>query len=613
MKTDLFSKRKYLIIVFISLCFVVIIIKLFAMQIINKTYRAAAMSNTVKDMIVYPARGEIFDRKGELMVSNEVVYDLLVTPRLIKSDFDIDDFCKLLKIDKATFTEKFDKCKAYSPYRSSVLVSQISKEDISVIEESLYKYKGFSIIPRTVRHYPYNDGALFLGDVGETDADFLAKHSDYRMGDYRGIRGLENIYEDTLKGKKGARMVVVNAFNAEMGPYNEGKDDIIAVQGDNLILEIDNALQEYGEKLMQNKRGSIVAINPETGGILAMISSPTYDPNMLVGRERSKNYLMLLRDTVQKPLINRAVQGAYPPGSTFKTFNALVGLQEGIIDINTQFVCNGPSSYPIKCTHRHESPLSVIPALRESCNPFFRCVFEGLINHFPTSQEGLAIWTDFAHKFGLGQRFNTDIYSEKAGFIPDTSYYNRYYGRHWKSSTIRSLSIGQGEILVTPLQLANLAAIIGNKGVYIKPHFVKAIVNQESHDTIYPFKKQVVSTGIDKKYFDIVKEGMRDVVTSGTARLFGQIEGIDICGKTGTAQNEGGKNHSIFMAFAPMDHPKIAIAVIVENAGFGSIYAVPIGSLMIEKFINDSISRHAVEDRVMQTKLINNDIPVDHE
>ena len=608
MKPDVFVNRKYLIIGFISIAMVVIILRLFDMQILNnKKWGGAAKSNSIKIISTYPARGEIFDREGKLMVCNELVYDLLVTPKYINKNFDVEGFCRLINMDTATFMEKLAKCRKYSNYKPSVMVSQISKEDVSVIQETLYKYEGIDVIARSVRKYPFSNGALFLGDVGETDADFLSKHKEYQLGDYRGIRGLENTYEQVLRGSKGKRMIVVNSRNIEVESFNNGENDVPAVQGSDLILEVDNDLQLYGEQLMANKRGSVVAINPKTGGILAMVSAPTFDPNLLVGRERSANYLKLLRDTAQRPLLNRAVMGEYPPGSTFKTFNALVALQEDVITEYTKFVCNGPTSYPIKCTHNHETPLNVISALRESCNPFFRIAFENLISHYGNTHQGFTVWKNYTSEFGFGKRFKTDIFSERSGFIPDTSYYNRYYGRKgWKSSTIRSLSIGQGEILVTPIQLANLAAVIANEGYYLKPHFVHAIIDPVTKDTTYPFEKERVETDIQPYNYKIVKQGMLEVIKRGTGRVFGQIDSLDVCGKTGTAQNAG-NNHAIFMGFAPMNDPEIAIAVIVENAGYGATYAVPIATLMIEKFINDTISQKRIwiENRVLETVLVN--------
>ena len=606
MKTDIFQNRKYLIIGFIAICFIVILIRLFTMQVLTTKYINLAKNNAIKNLVVYPARGEMYDRTGKLMVSNNIVYDVLITPKYIDSTFDVIKFCNLINMDTSTFNEKLEKCRRYSRYKASVIATQISKEDFLSTQELLYQFPGIYYVSRTVRQYPFSSGAHILGDVGEVDASFLEKHEDYSLGDYHGVRGLEFTYEKYLKGQKGFRAIIVNSANVEVAPYNDGKDDVEAIQGADMILEIDNDLQCYGEKLMANKRGSIVAIDPNTGGILAMVSAPGFDPNMLVGRERSQNYLKLLHDSVQKPLINRAVSGVYPPGSTFKTFNGLVALQTGVIDEYTQFTCNGPASSPIKCTHNHQTPLSVVPALRESCNPFFRKAFEEIISHYKNPETGLTVWNEFAHKFGFGVKFNTDIFSENPGMIPDTTFYNKWYGKGgWKSSTIRSLSIGQGEIQVTPIQLANLAATIGNEGTYIKPHLVKAIIDHTTNDTIYPYSNEVVTTGIEKRHFDTVKRGMRQMASMTGSRVYLDIPGVEVCGKTGTAQNSG-KNHALFISFAPMYNPKIAIAVIVENSGYGATFAVPVAAMMIEHYLNDSIdsSRQWIEKRVLETTTI---------
>lgn len=605
MRVDKFENRKNVIIIVFVIVFAVMLLKLFSIQIINKSYKLFSENNSIKEKTIYPGRGLIYDRNGKLIVCNEAVYDILVTPKMVKSDFDTTAFCALVGLDKETFNILFDKCKKYSSYKSSILVSQVGKEDIARIEESLYKFDGIEIQPRTVRGYPYHSGAHLLGDVGETSEAFLKKHPDYKMGDYVGLSGIEKTYENDLRGIKGKKHVLVNVHNVEMGCYDGGVHDVNAVKGNDIILELDIDLQTYGEQLMKYKRGSIVAIDPKTGSILAMVSTPTYDPNLLVGRARSANYLKLVEDTVNIPLLNRAVMGEYSPGSTFKTFNALAGLQTQVITEHTRFYCAGPTATPIKCTHHHESPLSVIPALRESCNPFFRNVFEGIINKYPTPAEGLDIWADIANSFGLGQSFKSDIGYGKAGLIPNSLYYNSVYkNNRWKASTIRSLSIGQGEVLVTPIQLANLAATIANDGYYIQPHFARAIVS--GTDTIYPFADSIHRAKVDEKYFAIVKEGMRQVVDIGTARWYGKVQGIDVCGKTGTVQNPKGKDHAIFMAFAPLEDPKIAIAVVVENAGFGSTYASPVASLLIEKYLKGEIERKYVEEKVLNTKLIDN-------
>lgn len=602
MRKDINENRKYLIIGFISIIFLVILIKLFAIQVINKSYKTDAANNSIKEKVIYPGRGLFYDRNNNLVVCNEAVYDLLVTPNMISKKFDTTGFCKLVGVEKDVFIEKLQKCKKYSRYKSSVLFSQISKEDMGAIEEALYKYDGIEVQPRTVRKYPYSVGAHMLGDVGEVSDRFLKSHPEYKMGDYTGLSGLEKTYESYLKGEKGSKYILVDVHNVEKGHYESGQQDVAAQQGFDLILEMDINLQVYGEQLMQGKKGSVVAIDPKTGGILAMVSAPSYDPNLLVGRERSKNYYLLAHDSVNVPLLNRAIMGEYPPGSSFKIFNGLYGLQVGTITPNTKYYCAGPEAKPIKCTHHHESPLAVVSAIRESCNPFFRSTFENTINSFSSPSVGLDDWAQTAKSFGFGTSFNSDISNAKNGLIPDSKYYdNIYKNKQWKSSTIRSLSIGQGEILVTPLQLANFAAAVANEGYYIDPHFVRYIITPE--DTIAPYQNSIHQTKVDKKYFKYIKEGMHEVTLSGTARIYGQIEGIDICGKTGTVQNAG-RNHAIFIAFAPMEDPEIAIAVVVENSGYGSVYAVPVASLMIEYYLKGEVTRTRVEKMVLETKLI---------
>ncbi|MDR2085094.1 MAG: penicillin-binding protein 2 [Bacteroidales bacterium] len=602
MRNDFFEKRKYLIIGFISVIFLIMLVKLFFIQIVNKSYKIYAENNSVKEKIIYPGRGLIYDRNDNLIVCNEAVYDLLVTPNMVKKNFDTTAFCKLVNIDIEKFEELLNKSKRYSRYKPSVFISQIPKEEIAKVEESLYMFDGIEIQARTVRRYPYPVGAHLFGDVGEVSENFLRNNPEYRLGDYTGLNGLEKKYEKNLKGVKGVKQVLVNVHNVEMGPYNNGENDISAKQGDDLILELDIDLQTYAEKLMKHKKGSIVIIDPKTGGILTLVSAPSYDPNLLVGRERAANYRMLVNDTIYTPLLNRALMGEYPPGSTFKMFNALVALQNGNITNYTRFSCAGPEATPIKCTHYHESPLNVVAALRESCNPFFRISFENYINSFSSSAEGLNNWAEAARSFGLGKTFETDLAYSNKGNIPDANYYDRMYNnQRWKSSTIRSLSIGQGEILVTPIQLANFAAAIANDGQYIDPHFVKAVISR--NDTIYPFEKNVHQTLIDKKHFVPIKEGMYEVIKRGTARWYGQVEGIEICGKTGTVQNAG-ENHALFIGFAPKDNPEIAIAVVVENSGYGSTFAVPIASLLIEYYLNREVKRINVEEYVLNTKLI---------
>lgn len=579
---------------------VIYITRLFYIQVIDDSYTLSANNNVLRYVTQYPARGLIYDRKGELLVYNEAVYDLMVLPAQVK-EIDTAEFCSLLQITVEGFRERLDKAKHYSRYKPSLFEKQISKETYGYLEEKMYRYKGFFVQPRTLRKYPKPIGAHLFGYVGEVTQGIIDKNLYYKSGDYIGISGIEKSYEEVLRGKKGMKIKMVDVHNREVGSYGEGRYDTASVMGKDLYLTIDGALQEYGEKLMEGKMGSVVAIEPSTGEILAFLSSPTYDPNLLVGRVRGHNFKLLTEDPV-KPLLNRAMMGAYPPGSTFKMVNDLVGLQEGLLDLHTRYTCQGPGSSPIRCTHNHQSPLDVLVAIQQSCNPFHWQVFRSIINNsrYGSIRNNYVAWRDHVMSLGFGKKLGTDIQSELPGNIPSAKTFDRIYGKgHWNSMTIRSLSIGQGEILVTPLQLANYASTIANRGSYVIPHVVKAVGNEKTSNIAF---KQQYST-IDKSHFDVIIEGMRQVATLGTARWY-QIEGVTMAGKTGTAENPHGDDHSLFMAFAPVDNPKIAIAVVIENAGFGSTWALPIASLMIEKYLTGTVKRTDLEERMLTTKLI---------
>ncbi len=546
----------------------------------------------------------MFDRKGKLLVYDEAAYDLMVIPRQVKA-MDTSEFCRLVNISDSTFRRKLAKARKISSFKSSVFIAQISKEEFGYIEEKLYKFPGFFVQPRSLRKYPYKIAAHLLGYIGEVSPDEMAADPYNKMGDYIGKSGIEKFYEKKLRGKKGVNVVLVDVHNRQQGSYRNGKYDTLSEPGQNLYLSIDADLQAYGEQLMANKMGSIVAIDPNTGEILAVVTSPTYDPNLLVGRVRGTNFSLLMADSL-KPLMNRAIMGGYPPGSTFKIVNALIGLQEGVLNEHTAYSCNGPATTPIKCTHHHYSPLQLQGAIEQSCNPYFWNVFKSIINNPAFRSPGISYvtWRDYVTSLGFGIKFDTDIPFELSGFIPTAGYFDKIYQKdHWNALTVRSLAIGQGEIVVTPLQMANMAAIIANKGYYYPPHLVKAIGNE--NNLIKEFRTKKV-TKIDPKYFDIVQDAMLEVFEGahGTAR-WAKLEGIHICGKTGTAQNPHGKDHSMFIAFAPKDNPVIAMAVIVENAGYGSTWAAPIASLMIEKYINDTISRPEVEKRILDAELMN--------
>ncbi len=599
-----YEKRKYIIGGFIFIVALIFIIRLFYLQVVDERYRIYANSNTLRKKTIYPARGLIYDRNSELLVFNEAAYDLMVIPKQIK-DFDTLLFANIFKLDKPDIERRLKKAKKYSYYKESVFLSQISKELYAYFEEQSFKFKGFYVQKRLLRKYPKPIAAHILGYVGEVNAKHIKKDKYYKPGDYIGINGLEKTYEKTLRGEKGVEMVLVDVLNREKASYENGIYDTLAIKGKDIHTTIDIPLQEYGEKLMSHKIGSIVALEPKTGEILALISSPTYDPNMLVGQIRGANYKMLYRDPL-KPLFNRALMAQYPPGSTFKMLNGLIALQEKAIGLGTIFSCNGTRSKPIRCSHDHRSPLSLMSAIEVSCNPFFWKSFERLIKNekYENVEAAFNVWRSYVLSMGFGQRFNTDLSGERSGNIPKSSFYNYYYKKgHWNALTIRSLSIGQGEILATPMQLANMTAIIANRGYYITPHFIKSIGN---HDDITLKHSKRISGKIHPSLYQYVTKGMRKVFTGehGTARFY-NIDSLQMCGKTGTVQNPHGDDHSLFIAFAPMDDPKIAIAVVVENSGFGSSWAVPIASLMMEQYLTDSITRPALEKRMINANLIN--------
>ena len=580
----------------------VFLLKLFRLQILDPTYKQYATNNVLREVVQYPARGLVFDRNGKLLVYNKGAYDLLITPREV-DEFDTLYLCNLLDISKEEIELKIQEAKDYSWYKPSILVKQISPESFAILQEKLYKYKGFHTQSRTLREYTYNAAAHVLGYVGEVTNDDIKKDPYYSSGDYIGVSGIEKTYEEQLRGTKGIKKYLVDVHNRIQGSYRNGREDVPAQIGKNVYSTLDIDLQLYAEKLLQNKKGGIVAIEPSTGEVLAMASTPSYDPRLLVGRVRGSNYAKLIADTL-KPLFNRALMAEYPPGSTFKVLNVLVGLHEQAINLNTRFTCNGPASVPIKCTHYHVSPLGPIEAIKQSCNPFMWNTFRSIINHFATTAEGFNEWRKYTLSFGLGQKLNTDFTNVNSGNIPTVDYYNRFYGAgHWSALTVRSLAIGQGEIGITPLQLANYCTAVANRGFYYIPHIVKDIQDGQIPER---FQEKKI-TKISPEYFPPVIEGMQKVVEETSASVLIRIPGITMCGKTGTAQNPHGEDHAVFMAFAPKDDPKIAISVYVENSGYGATYAAPIASLLVEKYLNGEIAKNRkwLETRMMNINLIN--------
>ncbi|WP_423149182.1 penicillin-binding protein 2 [Rubrolithibacter danxiaensis] len=584
-----FARRFVIQAVFISVA-IILLLRLFYIQVIDKSYFLSANNNVLRKVIVYPARGVILDRKGKILVQNEPVYDIMVIPHEVKP-FDTLEFCKLVGIDKPGFDKRFKKARNYSPYRASVFEKQLSARMYATFQEKLFEYPGFFVQKRSVRRYPDSTAAQFLGYIGEvTDKEIEESDGFYQPGDYIGRSGVERSYEELLRGQRGVQNLMVDAFNRPKGHFANGKYDTLAVAGDKLISSLDKELQKLGEKLMQNKIGSIVAIEPGSGEILAFVSSPTYDPNEMVGRERGNNYIKYLKHPY-KPLLIRPIQAYYSPGSSFKPVDALIALQEGIITPSTSYYCPGyymAGSHRVKCEHV-DGPTALSKGIAMSCNTYFCYILNDLLRLQGSKKIKLAYenWKEHANKFGFGVKLGIDLPNEKKGIFPSSEYYDKVYNSRWNSNTIISLAIGQGELNATPLQMANVECIIANKGYYYKPHLIKAIGDKKVIKKEFIVKNHV---GVEPKYFEPVIDGMQQVVDNGTATA-SKIPGVVFCGKTGTVQNSHGKNHSVFVGFAPRENPKIAIAVIVENGGYGASWAAPIASFMVEKYLKDSITR----------------------
>ena len=605
-----YNDRQFIIyIIFLSIG-IIFVLRLFYIQVIESRYKISADNNVLRYDTDYPIRGLIYDRNGELLVYNEAAYDLMIIPRQVKK-MDTLEFCDLIGIEVGSFRSKIKLAKSFSTYKPSIFEKQISIETYASLQEKLHKFPGFYVQPRTLRKYPKPIAAHVLGYIGEVTQDQIDKDSYYKSGDYIGISGIEKSYEGVLRGKKGLKIKLVDVFNREKGSYENGKFDTASSPGQHLYSSLDAKLQEYGEQLMAGKRGSIVAIEPATGEILTLISAPGYDPNLLVGRTRSKNYAKLFVDKENKPLFNRALVAQYSPGSTFKMINALIGLQEGVLTPTTRYSCAQGYHFggiTIRC-HDHPSPLDVIESIQYSCNSFYCNEFRTIIDNkkYSSPQEGFKAWRSYLKSFGIGEKLESDLPNVGRGNVPTPEYYNKLHkSTHWNSYSIISLSIGQGELAITPFQMANIAATIANRGFYYPPHIVRAIGLPTNYFKKFRTKNQVK---IEKKHFELIVEAMHRVVESGTARI-AKIDSIDICGKTGTVQNNKGANHSSFIAFAPRNNPKIAICVFVENSGYGATYAAPIASLMIEKYLRGEIRgdlRKDLEERMMNYKLISED------
>jgi penicillin-binding protein 2 len=601
--------RKVLLPSLIIIATSLLVMRIFYLQIVDDTLKLKSENNAIKKKYEYPERGYMYDRKGKLLVANQASYDIMVIPRDVKNT-DTLEFCQLLNITKEDFIKKIEKAKIYSPRLPSVFLSQLNKSEFAAFQEKLRKYEGFYFQKRSLRDYEVDFGANIFGGITQVNEKLVAKNPYYNSGDLIGRQGVEESYEELLRGVKGVKYIQKDKYNREIGSYKEGKYDTIAVQGEDINLTIDAEIQKYGEELMINKRGGIVAIEPSTGEILALVTAPSYDPGILVGRQRSKNYTELYRDSIAKPLYDRGLLAEYPPGSPFKILTGLVALQEGVIDENSTVFCNRGFSYArgrfMGC-HCHGGALQLHRGIFESCNSYFATAYMKTINKYSKPAQAVDIWSNHVKSFGLGQFMGYDLPTGKKGKVPDSKTYKRIYPNGgWRSTTIVSNSIGQGEVLMTPIQLANMMATVANEGYYYTPHIIKKI---EGHKIDKKFTTKHVTT-IDKKHFKPIISGLFDVYNLGTAKSL-RVEGIDICGKTGTAENFakiGGvrvkmEDHSIFVAFAPKDNPKIAIAVMVENGGYGATIAGPIASLMIEKYLRQKITRVDLEKRILATSL----------
>lgn len=595
----------------VSSVFLILILRLFILQVLSPQYKLQAMDNAVDRKIIYPDRGLIFDRKNRPILENTVTHDLMFVPTQLKG---IDTFglCRIMEIDTAEFKKRVVTAIIKNGrYRPSVFEGALSIEKFVKLQENIFRFEpGFYLQDRPIRSYPYKAAEHVLGYIGEVDSNILKRTNFfYQLGDYMGLTGIERFYESILMGQRGVQYRIKDNKNRLVGSYENGEYDTVAVAGRSLRTYLDIDVQILAEKMFENKLGAAVAIDPKTGGIIAMASGPTYDPNLLTGSERKRNFSYLLTDTA-RPLFNRAIKGQYPPGSTIKPMGALIALDEGVITPNFGLGCGGAYHMcrrPIACTHKgggHADNLRV--ALANSCNSYFSHIYRLAVDNpkYANVKQGYQKWKEYMNAFGMGLKLGVDLPSEDKGLIVTTQFYDKLYRGSWNSCTNVFLGIGQGEMQATPLQMANLMAIIANKGFYYTPHFVRDIDGASEADTIlHPFKTKHVVTSIASNIYDIVQLGMQDVITNGTARV-AEIPGINVCGKTGTAENYGIingkreklKDHSWFVCFAPRENPKIAVAVIVENAGFGATWAGPIARMMMEKYLNDTLSAKSVAD-----------------
>ena len=601
--------RKSLLIWITIITSIIFIFRLGYLQLSNDFYKSASNNNAIQELAVYPERGLIFDRNGNLIVSNQPMYDLELIPENL-SKFDTLELSEILGISKSNLINKITDAYSYSRKIPSIIKSQITREENALIQEKIWKYNGFYLVKKSTRDYIYPVASNVIGYIGEVSPNELEKDRYYKKGENIGKQGIEKYYENELRGTKGKKFLQKNRFNKVIGPYNNSNNDVLPVKSKNLTLTIDAELQKYAEELMENKRGGIVVIEPQTGEILSLVSSPIYSLNMLLGNKRSENYNSLLRDTINKPLFDRSLQAQYSPGSPLKVLNALIGLQENVIDTNTSFTCNGGHYYARNAFMRcHNTPGTISDlknGIYNSCNTYFARTYKRIIEKYGTSAEGVDSWSSHLKSFGLGDYLGYDLPIGKKGFIPESDYYDGLYGENrWGASTIISNSIGQGEVLTTPIQMANIVSAIANRGFYVQPHFVKKVDN----DLINSYERKY--TSINKENFDIVIDGMFDVVEKGTARI-AKVNNLKIAGKTGTIENftiinnerKQLTDHSTFIGFAPIDNPQIAISVFIENGYWGSRWAAPIASLIIEKYINGDVNRKWLEQRMLNGTLL---------
>ena len=605
LQSNPYKNRRWTVSIFFTVIALVYVGRLFFLQIVDDQWKQKALDNALKRREEVPPRGFIYDRNGEKMVDNIIRYDLMVVPRNV-STMDTAEFCLLPDLTHEEFCRRLEKAKNYSWYIPSIFMQALPEAMHAYVLERLYKFQGFYSYPRTIRHYHTAAAAHTLGYISQVSAEDLEEDAYYSTGDYIGKSGIERSYEEALRGKKGKKFVLVDNLGREQGTYKDGQMDVEALPGMNLWSSLDHRLQQYGEWLMQGKRGSIVAIEPSSGEILCLVTSPSYDPALLVGKQRGKNYTVLHNDSLNRPLINRALNAIYPPGSTFKLVNALIAQQTGAVDEHTRYGCQYGFAYgnrKLGC-HGHPVPLDIAGSVQNSCNAWYCRAFKAMLENRDSSEtvaQAYQRWREMVLRMGFGKKLDGDLPYQVKGFVPEAEFYDKRYGENrWQATSIISVSIGQGEICVTPVQLANLAAIIANRGYYFMPHLVRAIDRKDSLNT--RFGRRILA-GIERRYYKPVIDGMVAAVSAGTARRAG-VSGVVVAAKTGTAENPHGADHSILVCFAPVDTPRIAISVVVENGGFGATWAAPIAGLMIEKYLHGEVGRQELASQIANGRIV---------